>query len=182
MSSTATNPPIDRPVHDRLAFPSLSAFTTALAARGTSAEVDFGWPWRSAGFGASYRAAWLTGTGELFVVRLGPGPRAGGVELIAHVPDVHVLDSMMEGWQQACGEFDSVRWLRARVATAHPLKRREGWGLRGPTAPRAPDRTLRRRPTGAESRFTPAGAGTTRDARGLAPLVAHRDLGVPPGP
>ena len=67
-------------------------------------------------------------TGELFAVRLG-GVRAGGgrVELLAHVPDDGMLTGMLSGWRDICGTFDSMRWLRGRVAVAHPLKRRYGW-------------------------------------------------------
>jgi hypothetical protein len=79
-------------------------------------------------FGPAYRAAWLPSTGELFTVRLGPNHAGGGrVELLAHVPDMAMLAEMLRGWGEACGTFDSIRWLRARVAHAHPLKRRHGW-------------------------------------------------------
>jgi len=42
-------------------------------------------------------------------------------------PGADRLAAMLAGWRDACGTFDSMRWLRARVATAHPLKRRYGW-------------------------------------------------------
>ena len=112
----------------KLTFPSLSAFLAADPARARSGEVDFGGPWRTVQFGPAYRAAWLPGTGELFTVRLGSIASGGGrVELLAHVPDLRELRELLAGWQQACGSFDSIRWLRARLATAHPLKRRHGW-------------------------------------------------------
>ena len=108
-----------------LTFASLRAFHAAHPLRRRCAEVDFGTPWRTGGFGPAYRAAWLPATGELFVVRLGP-PAAGGgaVEVLARVPDANVLAELLRGWQRACGGFDSIRWLRARLARAHPLKRR----------------------------------------------------------
>jgi hypothetical protein len=111
-----------------LAFASLLEFYAADAARGSSAEVDYGRPWRTGAFGPTYRVAWLQDTGELFAVRLG-GIRADGgqVELLAHVPDAGVLADMVAGWSDVCGTFDSMRWLRGRVAVAHPLKRRYGW-------------------------------------------------------
>jgi hypothetical protein len=112
-----------------LTFSSIGAFHAADPLRARSIEVDFGEPWRTAGFGPSYRAAWLPATGEVFLVRLGAiPPGAGRVELLAHVPDEGVLAQMLSGWQRVCGGFDSVRWLRARLAGAHPLKRRFGWG------------------------------------------------------
>ena len=113
-----------------LAFASVAEFQAAHPARGRSAEVDYGRPWRTGAFGPSYRVAWLSGTGELFAVRLGPRRSGGGsVELLAHVPRADRLAAMLAGWREACGTFDSMRWLRSRVATAHPLKRRYGWPL-----------------------------------------------------
>ena len=111
-----------------LAFASVAEFRAGHPARAWSAEVDYGRPWRTSAFGPAYHVAWLPGTGELFAVRLG-GIRAGGggVELVAHVPDERVLGDMLAGWQDVCGTFDSMRWLRGRVAVAHPLKRRYGW-------------------------------------------------------
>jgi hypothetical protein len=113
-----------------LAFSGLGAFYAADPARRRSAEVDFGTSWRTAAVGPAFRVAWLPSTGEVFTVRLGSRASGGGsVEVVAHVPDVRRLAEMLSGWQRACGGFDSVRWLRARLATAHPLKRRHGWGL-----------------------------------------------------
>jgi hypothetical protein len=110
-----------------LTFASLREFRAASAAR-CSLEVDYGRPWRTARFGPAYRAAWLPATGELFAVQLGPRRSGGGrVELLAHVPDGTTLGEMLSGWREACGNLDSMRWLRARVARAHPLKRRYGW-------------------------------------------------------
>ena len=111
-----------------LAFASLLEFHATDPARVRSVEIDYGQPWRTGAFGPTYRVAWLQDTGELFAVRLG-GIRAGGggVELVAHVPDERVLGDMLAGWQDVCGTFDSMRWLRGRVAVAHPLKRRYGW-------------------------------------------------------
>jgi hypothetical protein len=113
-----------------LAFSTLQAFRAAHPARDRGTEVDYGGPWLTGRFGPAYRAAWLPTTGELFAVRLGPESAGGGrVELLAHVPDAALLTEMLRGWRAACGTFDSMRWLRARVARAHPLKRRHGWSL-----------------------------------------------------
>ena len=115
-----------------LSFTSLREFHHAHPARAASAEVDIGRPWRTVRFGPSYRAAWLPSTGEVFIVRLGPNHAGGGrVELLAHVPDATQLAEMLSGWRDAVGTFDSIRWLRARLAPAHPLKRRHGWALSG---------------------------------------------------
>jgi hypothetical protein len=112
----------------RLTFSSLREFQAAHPARAAAPEVDYGRPWRTVRFGPAYRAAWLPSTGELFTVRLGPNHAGGGrVELLAHVPAAAQLAEMLSGWREACGTFDSIRWLRARVANAHPLKRRHGW-------------------------------------------------------
>ena len=113
-----------------LAFATLRGFRAAHPARARGAAVDYGGPWRTSAFGPAYRAAWLPATGELFAVRLGPEAAGGGrVEILAHVPDRALLEEMLRGWGDVCGTFDSMRWLRARVARAHPLKRRHGWAL-----------------------------------------------------
>jgi hypothetical protein len=111
-----------------LTFSSEREFRAAHPAR-CSREEDYGRPWRT-GVGPAHRVAWLPATGELFAVRLGPRQAGGGrVELVAHVPDRDLLAEMLSGWRDVCGTFDSMRWLRARVARAHPLKRRYGWAL-----------------------------------------------------
>jgi hypothetical protein len=108
------------------AFPSVSAFRAADPRRIGALEVDFGGPWRTAAFGPSYRAAWLPATGELVLIRLGALPAgATRVELIAQVAERGTLAEMLSGWREAVGNLDSIRWLRARVAAAHPLKRRD---------------------------------------------------------
>jgi hypothetical protein len=112
-----------------LSYASLTEFYAADPARRRSPEVYYGRPWRTVQFGPSFRAAWLPGTGELFLERLGPGEARGRVEILAHIPGAAAVAEMLSGWQDAVGTFDSIRWLRARVATAHPLKRRDGWGL-----------------------------------------------------
>jgi hypothetical protein len=107
----------------RIAFPSLREFLAEHPARAAAPEVAYGHPWRTVRFGPTYRAAWLPSTGELFAVRLGPNHAGGGrVELLARVPDPAVLADMLKGWREACGTFDSMRWLRARVAPADPLR------------------------------------------------------------
>jgi hypothetical protein len=113
-----------------LSFRTLDDFRAAHPVRARSSEVSYGDPWLTGRFGPAYRAAWLPRTGELFAVRLGPESADGGrVEILAHVPDRGLLEEMLHGWRAACGTFDSMRWLRSRVARAHPLKRRHGWAL-----------------------------------------------------
>jgi hypothetical protein len=112
----------------RVAFSSVAEFHAASPARAAAPEVNYGQPWRVVRFGPAYRAAWLPSTGEFFVVRLGPNHAGGGrVELLAHVPDATALAAMLSGWREVCGAVDSMRWLRARVADADPLKARSGW-------------------------------------------------------
>jgi hypothetical protein len=181
--SIRTDHLIDRRVHDVLVFPSLSAFTAAIPARWGSAEVGFGCPWRTAQFGACHRAAWLPATGELFIVRLGPETLGGDVEVLAHVPDADILEGMLDGWQEACGGFDSIRWLRGRVATAHPLKRRDGWGLRGPTRQRSiRDPRQRRRGDERTGFAKPGSPWTAPNERGRTPLLSRPDRLVPASP
>ncbi len=108
-------------------FPSVNAFHAADPRRLGAMEVDFGGPWRTATYGPAYRAAWVPATGELVLIRLGDlPPGAARVELIAQVSERSALAEMLSGWREAVGNLDSIRWLRARVAAAQPLKRRDG--------------------------------------------------------
>jgi hypothetical protein len=119
-----------RPTPTTLSFSSLGAFLAADPERSRSEEVDFGRPWRTVEFGPAYRAAWLPATGELFTVRLGSIPSGGGrVDLVAQVRDGRMLAELLSGWQGVVGGFDSIRWLRSRLAKAHPLKRRDRLSL-----------------------------------------------------
>lgn len=83
--------------------------------RKASRERDFGLYWRDGHNGATYRAAWLEATGELIAVRHGALNDGGGtVERLGVFPDVRDVEDALDGWEEICGEPDSVHWLRAR--------------------------------------------------------------------
>jgi hypothetical protein len=82
-----------------------------------SPELDVGLWWREDAAGPLHRAAWVSETGELYVVRLGPSEDGGGqVELLASVADRDRLERMLDGWRERCGRPGSLRWLRSRAA------------------------------------------------------------------
>jgi hypothetical protein len=87
------------------------------ARRKRSPERDLGLYWRDGVSGPTYRAAWVQSTGELITVRHGAINDGGGVvEILAVLPDPRDLEDALDGWEQVCGEPDSIAWLRARAA------------------------------------------------------------------
>jgi hypothetical protein len=102
-------------------YRTLASFYTADARRIRSRELDVGLWWRDEPDGPMHRAAWISDTGELYLVRLGPDADGGGtVEVLATVTDRERLDSVLDGWRERCGEPTSLAWLRER---ARQLKR-----------------------------------------------------------
>ncbi len=112
MSSTddASQGPLQR-------YPSLAAFYNADSARLASRELDVGLWWRDELDGPLHRAAWVLDTGELYLARLGfAEERAGDVQVLARVKSRERLESVLEGWRDACGAPRSLQWLRVRAA------------------------------------------------------------------
>jgi hypothetical protein len=98
-------------------YGSLTDFYAADPRRVNSRERDVGLWWREDADGPLHRAAWVSDTGELYLVRLGPSEQGGGrVEVLARVADGERLEQVLEGWRERCGEPRSLSWLRARVA------------------------------------------------------------------
>jgi hypothetical protein len=97
-------------------YRSLASFYTADDRRIHSRERDVGLWWREDVDGPLHRAAWVSDTGELYLVRLGPEDDGGGkVEVLATVPDGEQLEQALEGWREHCGEPSSLSWLRERA-------------------------------------------------------------------
>jgi len=97
-------------------YRSLTDFYTADRRRVHSREQDVGLWWREHADGPLHRAAWVSDTGELYLVRLGPPDQGGGeVELLAIVEDHERLESVLEGWREQCGRPRSLAWLRERA-------------------------------------------------------------------
>ena len=98
-------------------YGSLRSFYTADARRVASREHDVGLWWRETPHGPLHRAAWVSDTGELYLVRLGPPEQGGGqVEVLATVAEQERLERVLEGWRERCGEPRSLTWLRERAA------------------------------------------------------------------
>ena len=97
-------------------YSSLAGFYRGDPRRIRSRELDVGLWWREETSGPMHRAAWVSDTGELYLVRLGPSAEGGGaVELLALVEDREQLESALEGWRERCGEPGSMSWLRERA-------------------------------------------------------------------
>jgi hypothetical protein len=97
-------------------YDTLTDFYRADARRAQSRERDIGLWWREGAADPLHRAAWVSDTGELYLVRLGPVEHGGGrVEILATVADGERLERVLEGWRERCGEPRSLGWLRARA-------------------------------------------------------------------
>jgi hypothetical protein len=119
MRGTERRPP-QRPLRT---YESLARFYGADPRRITSRERDIGLWWRDAVGSPLHRAAWISDTGELYLVRLGPADVGGGVvEVLAECDREEQLESVLDGWREQCGEPRSLTWLRAR---ARRLSQRE---------------------------------------------------------
>ncbi len=80
--------------------------------------------WREEPDGPLHRAAWVSDTGELYLVRLGPPEEGGGgVEVLVTVAEQERMESALEGWRERCGEPRSLTWLRERAAQARARAR-----------------------------------------------------------
>ncbi len=111
---------IDRRPHRQSSptrYCSLGGFYGADPRRLPSRELDVGLWWREDADGPLHRAAWVSDTGELYLVRLGPLQEGGGeVEVLAIVAERERLESVLEGWREQCGGPRSLTWLRERTA------------------------------------------------------------------
>jgi hypothetical protein len=98
-------------------YDSLARFYNADERRVRSRELDVGLWWREAIDGPLHRAAWVSETGELYLVRLGPAADGGGrVEVLASVADGELLERALAGWRERCGQPHSLTWLRERAS------------------------------------------------------------------
>lgn len=98
--------------------PGVRAFYEADPRRAGSEERDFGLRWRSA-TGATYRAAWIAETGELYVVRHSGSDEEAQVTVLARVGS-QVLDRALSGWRRIVDSNlpGSYEWLVERSRDA----------------------------------------------------------------
>jgi hypothetical protein len=119
-------------------YDSLARFYNADERRLRSRELDVGLWWRESLDGALHRAAWVSDTGELYLVRLGPATDGGGrVEVLATVQDRELLEGLLEGWRERCGEPQSLSWLRQRAQLRRSASQRGARVRPRAAAPRA---------------------------------------------
>lgn len=109
-------PDVPERITQRECYASLRGFYAADQHRARSRELDVGLWWRERPDGPLHRAAWVSDTGELYLVRLGPTADGGGhVEVLARVADGERLEHALKGWRERCGEPYSLTWLRERA-------------------------------------------------------------------
>jgi hypothetical protein len=97
-------------------YPSLGAFYLADPRRRSSRERDLGLWWRAAApSAATFRAAWVQSTGELYLMQHEGLPGGGRIRVLASAPSFEDLESSLPGWQTVCGEPGSVDWLLERI-------------------------------------------------------------------
>jgi hypothetical protein len=96
-------------------FGSLEAFYAADHRRRHSRERDVGLMWRGPR-GATFRAAWVQETGEVYLYRHGH-PTAGGgtVDVLARRFGLGELHVALRGYAEVCGRRRSLAWFLERV-------------------------------------------------------------------
>jgi hypothetical protein len=98
-------------------FPSLAAFYGDDHRRRHSRERDVGLIWRGAA-GATFRAAWVQETGEVYVFRHGhPMDGGGTVHVLARRFGLGELQTVLRGYQDVCGRPGSLCWLLDRTGS-----------------------------------------------------------------
>lgn len=111
----------------------IEQFYDADPRRRASDEEQFGRDW-TAPDGIRWEINWVLDTGEVYAMREVVEP--GGmdpvgdtwvqelptelvtVEILGVIPDRTVLEEALEGWSDAMGRPDSLKWVRERIAVA----------------------------------------------------------------
>jgi hypothetical protein len=99
--------------------------------RRTSDEIEYGQDWKDAD-GVRYEVSWVEETGEVYAMRepdaaIETDPvgdewvdklpsDAITVEILGAVAERAELDKLLEGWQDAITQPDSLSWVRGRIA------------------------------------------------------------------
>ena len=100
-----------------MTYPSLDAFYAGDHRRRSSRERDVGLFWRGRG-GATYRAAWVQATGELYVLEHGRPHCRGGFLRVVGLYGARELEETFAGWRDVCGRARSLEWLLGRSQTS----------------------------------------------------------------
>ncbi len=108
----------------------IEEFYEADERRRRSEEVEIGTEWHDSD-GARYELSWVADTGELYVMREPNAPMstdpfgdvygsslptsAVTVAVVGWIADRARLEQVLEGWQSAMGQENSVSWLAERL-------------------------------------------------------------------
>src|SRR3954447_14210361 len=132
--------------------------------RWMSRERDLGLRWVD-GEGATYRAAWIARTEEIYCVRYRTADGDGGtVEVIASLPASSV-DRGLAGWNEICGQPESYEWLRRRVRPTESAAACSGTPQRARRSRRAGTRSRTRARTRGQTRRTHRHRSASRRGR-----------------
>jgi hypothetical protein len=97
-------------------YPSLRAFYAAVPRRRHSRERDVGLLWRGAD-GATFRAAWVHETGEVYLFKHGhPQDGGGTVDVLARRFGIGELQAAIAGYRHVCGRRGSLTWFLDRTS------------------------------------------------------------------
>ncbi|HET9733140.1 MAG TPA: hypothetical protein VFP54_10735 [Acidimicrobiales bacterium] len=112
----------------------IEGFYAADERRRSSEEVELGREWRDEG-GHRYELSWVADTGELYAMLEPSGGewvdpfgdmwpvgsvRTGelSVAVLGVVADRATLERLLDGWQEAMGRPDGIRWVAERLSAA----------------------------------------------------------------
>ena len=102
-------------------YPSLDAFYAADFRRRHSREHDLGLLWRDRG-NASFRAAWVQGTGEVYLFMHHRVDGSGGtVDVLERRFGPRELHTAFAGYRDVCGHAGSLLWFLDRAASARGI-------------------------------------------------------------
>ena len=100
-----------------MTYTSLETFYAGDHRRRASRERDVGLFWRGRA-GATYRAAGVPATGELYVLAHGRPPCRGGFLRVIGRYGARELERTFAGWRDECGRPRSLDWLLSRAQTS----------------------------------------------------------------
>lgn len=102
-------------------YPSLDAFYESDRRRRYSRERDVGLVWRGTG-GATFRAAWVQETGEVYLYKHGHALDGGGtVAVMDRRFGLGELQAALRGFREVVGRPGSLVWFLERVSHGAPL-------------------------------------------------------------
>ena len=109
----------------------IEQFYEADERRRRSEEVELGTDWHDAD-DARYELSWVADTGELYVMREAEVPMSEDpfgdiypsqlpinsvtVAVIGWIPERDEMEQVLDGWESAMGEPNSVAWLARRLS------------------------------------------------------------------